>query len=62
MFGDVHLSHATQTFGSSPTSRFSAVCWGFCSVLAKHALPSSPKSPVRAIKLAARLARLGVLE
>ena len=27
---------------------------------AKHALPSWPKSPVQAIKLAARLARLGV--
>ena len=58
--GDVHLSHTTQTYGSSPASRFSAVCQWFCSVSAKHALPSSPKSPIRAIKLAARLAGLGV--
>ena len=41
--GDVHLSHTTQTYGSSPASRFSVVCWGFGSVSAKHALPSSQR-------------------
>lgn len=57
---NVHLSHTTQTCGSSLASKFSLVYWRFCSASAKHILPSLPKSPIRAVKLAAHLAKFGV--
>ncbi len=43
------LEPTTQIYGSSPASTFSAVCWGFCSLSAKHALCVLPTGPDLAV-------------